>query len=108
MVAHVALTPFAGGAFESANVALERVDLAAFHDGLPQTQLALALDARPRDGSVAGGFRATNALPGSLDLHRLPLTAAAGNYAYASRCALAHGPRYRARRRRSRRAAMDK
>jgi translocation and assembly module TamB len=84
MVAHVALTPFAGGAFESANVALERVDLAAFHDGLPQTQLALALDARPRDGSVAGGFRATNALPGSLDLHRLPLTAAAGNYAYAS------------------------
>jgi translocation and assembly module TamB len=84
MIVHVALTPFAGGAFDSANVALERVDLALFHDGLPHTDLALTLDARPQPGGVAGVFRATNALPGTLDTQRLPITAAAGNYAYAS------------------------
>ena len=65
-------------------MALEHVDLAVFHDGLPHTQLALALDARPRDGGVAGAFRATNALSGTFDRQRVPLTTAAGNYAYLS------------------------
>src|SRR5438034_7547569 len=45
---HVAVTPFAGGVFESATVALMDADLAAFEGSLPHTRLALEVDVRPQ------------------------------------------------------------
>jgi hypothetical protein len=68
LAAHAALTPFAGGAFEAAKLALGDVDLERFRDTLPTTRMALDLDLRPaQGGGFTGTFRATNALPGPVD-----------------------------------------
>ena len=82
--ARVAVTPFAGGVFESAALTLANVDLAAFQSTLPQTRLALDLDVRPQSNGFAGVFRATNDEIGTLADQRLPLTGASGRYRYAS------------------------
>src|SRR5207244_6588354 len=82
--ARVALTPFAGGVFESAALTLANVDLAALQSTLPQTRLALDIDVRPQSNGFAGVFRATNDEIGTLADQRLPLTASSGRYRYAS------------------------
>jgi len=84
LAAHAVLTPFAGVPFDTATATLGGVDLETFHASLPRTKLELTFDARPRDGGLAGAFRATNAAPGTIADERLPLATAAGNYAYAA------------------------
>ncbi|MGE5472447.1 MAG: translocation/assembly module TamB domain-containing protein [Bacteroidota bacterium] len=72
--ARVALTPFAGAPFASAHIALDDIDPAAWQATAPQARLRLQADLTPQGRGVAGRFALSNAQPGPLDRHRLPLT----------------------------------
>jgi translocation and assembly module TamB len=82
--AHAAVTPFAAGIFKSATVTIGNADLAAFHDTVPHTRLALELDARPQDDGINGSFNATNSEAGTFAEQRVPIRAAAGRYHFSN------------------------
>src|SRR5206468_5067970 len=71
---HTAVTPFAGGIFERATLALGNTDLAAFQSSLPHTRLALELEIRPQGDGIGGAFSATNSEAGNLVEQRVPMT----------------------------------
>ncbi|HEY4138045.1 MAG TPA: hypothetical protein VGN65_06315, partial [Casimicrobiaceae bacterium] len=81
---HAAATPFASGFFESATMAIGNADLAAFHDAVPHTRLALELVVRPQDDGIGGSFNATNGDAGTFAEQRVPIIAAAGRYHFAN------------------------
>jgi hypothetical protein len=81
-VVHAALSPFNPVALSELTLDATDVDLAAFDPSLPRTRIALAVRAQPADGGLAGHVDATNADPGDLDTHRVPLRALSAKFAW--------------------------
>lgn len=73
--------PFRQHPLERAELAVQGVDPAMFGKGLPRARLSatLSLAGKP-DGTLQGRLQARNALPGSLDRQRLPLSRLRGAF----------------------------
>lgn len=71
------LTPFAATPFERASLQLDHLDLAAWKAAAPRTDIRIRADIAPKGHELAGSAELVNALPGRLDLARLPLSSLA-------------------------------
>lgn len=60
------------------------IDLAAWHEGAPKTDLLAQMDVAPMTGQLSVALALDNRLPGAWDRHRLPLVQATGE-AYLAR-----------------------
>lgn len=80
--AHAALAPLAVAPLAGFALDATGVDLAAFDSALPATRLALVVGAQSSAGGLAGRVEASNALPGSIDAGRIPLSALSAGFAW--------------------------
>ncbi|EJL88347.1 hypothetical protein PMI16_02525 [Herbaspirillum sp. CF444] len=80
--ADIVATPFAAVPLKKAKVDLQHVNPQTFSPGAPKADLRLQADLAPAAGAtadnlrVAGDVTIVNAIPGSIDQQRLPLTSA--------------------------------
>ncbi len=75
------VTPFETLPVRQATVRAENLDVRAFDESLPATDLKVDLQVRPLPrGRYAGEFQVTNRKAGTLDQERIPIAAAAGRF----------------------------
>lgn len=75
------VTPFETAPVRQATVRAESLDVRAFDDGWPETDLEVELKVRPLpDGRFSGDFAVVNRGAGTLDRKRIPLTEATGRF----------------------------
>lgn len=81
--AHLEVTPFAPVPFKTMTLSADHLDLQAFDSDAPQTEISLRAGLQPLPApahaaglTVAGPVAITNATPGPLYQHRLPLASA--------------------------------
>jgi autotransporter translocation and assembly factor TamB len=73
VVARTTLTPFAPVLVQDLAVEASDIDIAAWYEKLPQTQLAIVAQGRLIEGGLAGTIEAKNAKAGSLDTRHVPI-----------------------------------